>query len=102
MWWLSFLGGLHAFALAIAAGDGFVDQQEFEALYLQLFPHSPPDRVQSAFSQLDLEGNGRVDIISWSHRIHLADMPAMVQRIRKHGASDLRARQEAYQHLSVA
>eukprot|EP00879_Flechtneria_rotunda_P002759 GHRR01002968.1.p1 GENE.GHRR01002968.1~~GHRR01002968.1.p1 ORF type:complete len:566 (+),score=216.84 GHRR01002968.1:798-2495(+) len=68
-------------------GDGFVDKEEFEALYKQLFPAARPDQVARAFATLDLEGQGKIDIISWSHRIHLADMPAMVERMRRQGAN---------------
>eukprot|EP00878_Enallax_costatus_P012186 GHUV01012726.1.p1 GENE.GHUV01012726.1~~GHUV01012726.1.p1 ORF type:complete len:543 (+),score=186.85 GHUV01012726.1:393-2021(+) len=74
------------FRAADADGDGFVDADEFASLYKQLFPTAQPDRVERAFKTLDLEGNGKVDVISWSHRIHLADMPAMVERIKKHGS----------------
>lgn len=66
-------------------GDGFVDRAEFEALYRQLFPAASQEAMGRAFAALDLEGAGRVDIISWSHRIHLADMPGMVARIKKQG-----------------
>lgn len=58
---------------------------EFEALYTKLFPSAPASVVANAFASLDVEGAGRVDLISWTHRIHLADMPALVERIRKHG-----------------
>lgn len=58
---------------------------EFEQLYRQLFPNPRPDEVRRRFDEIDLEGNGRVDIISWSHRIYLAHMPAMVERIKKRG-----------------
>ncbi|KAF8071105.1 hypothetical protein HT031_001187 [Scenedesmus sp. PABB004] len=73
------------FREADADGDGFVDRREFGVLYEQLFPGAPPDVVDAAFATLDLEAAGRVDIVSWSHRIRLADMPAMVQRIRDAG-----------------
>jgi Ca2+-binding EF-hand superfamily protein len=51
--------------LCCGAGDGFVDRGEFEVLYKQLFPTAPQDAVARAFASLDLEGNGKVDIISW-------------------------------------
>ncbi|KAF6251337.1 FAD-linked oxidoreductase-like protein [Scenedesmus sp. NREL 46B-D3] len=66
-------------------GDGFVDRVEFDALYKQLFPAASQETINRAFASLDWEGNGKVDIISWSHRIHLADMPGMVQRIKSQG-----------------
>jgi hypothetical protein len=50
---------------AAAAGDGFVDRGEFEALYKQLFPKASQEGIDRAFASLDLEGNGKVDIISW-------------------------------------
>lgn len=62
-----------------------MDYEEFISLYKQLFPTSPQQHVERAFKTLDLEGNGKIDIISWSHRIHLADMPAMVERIKRQG-----------------
>lgn len=51
--------------VAAAAGDGFVDRAEFEALYRQLFPAASQEAMGRAFAALDLEGAGRVDIISW-------------------------------------
>eukprot|EP00882_Tetradesmus_deserticola_P004911 GHRQ01005174.1.p1 GENE.GHRQ01005174.1~~GHRQ01005174.1.p1 ORF type:complete len:485 (+),score=244.36 GHRQ01005174.1:73-1455(+) len=66
-------------------GDGFVDRGEFDTLYKQLFPAASQETIDRAFASLDWEGNGKVDIISWSHRIHLADMPGMVQRIKSQG-----------------
>jgi hypothetical protein len=62
-----------------------VSSAEFAALHAALFPKAQPGSADRAFGALDLEGAGRVDIISWSHRIRLADMPAMVERIRRHG-----------------
>lgn len=59
---------------------------EFEKLFQAILPKAQPGSSDRAFAALDLEGNGKVDIVSWSHRIRLADMPAMVARIRRHGA----------------
>jgi hypothetical protein len=67
------------------AGDGFVTKQEFKQLYQRVFPAATPDIVERAFQTLDLEGRGQVDIISWTHRIRLQDMPRMVELIRKQG-----------------
>lgn len=64
-----------------------MDYEEFNTLYRQLFSASPPQHVERAFKSLDVEGNGKIDIISWSHRIHLADMPAMVERIKRQGGA---------------
>lgn len=72
--------------LPLFAGDGFVTRSEFERLFAALLPRAQPGSSDRAFAALDLEGNGKVDIVSWSHRIRLADMPAMVARIRRHGA----------------
>lgn len=66
-------------------GDGFVTRGEFEQLFKAILPRAQPGSSDRAFAALDLEGNGKVDIVSWSHRIRLADMPAMVARIRRHG-----------------
>ena len=60
-------------------------KQEFKRLYLRVFPAATPDIVDRAFDTLDLEGRGQVDIISWTHRIRLQDMPRMVELIRKQG-----------------
>lgn len=68
------------------AGDGFVTRSEFQQLFRAILPKAQPSSSDRAFAALDLEGNGKVDIVSWSHRIRLADMPAMVERIRRHGA----------------
>lgn len=72
-------------ACAVPAGDGFVTRSEFERLFQAILPKAQPGSSDRAFAALDLEGNGKVDIVSWSHRIRLADMPAMVARIRRHG-----------------
>jgi hypothetical protein len=72
--------------LSQPAGDGFVTRSEFERLYRAILPKAQPGNSDRAFAALDLEGNGKVDIVSWSHRMRLADMPAMVERIRRHGA----------------
>lgn len=60
-------------------------RDEFEVLFRSIFPKAQPGSADRAFAALDLEGAGKVDIISWSHRIKLAHMPAMVERIRRHG-----------------
>jgi hypothetical protein len=62
-----------------------VTREEFGRLYGSLFPKAQAGSAARAFAALDLEGAGRVDIISWSHRISLADMPGMVERMRRHG-----------------
>jgi hypothetical protein len=62
-----------------------VTRSEFERLFQAILPRAQPGSSDRAFAALDLEGNGKVDIVSWSHRIRLADMPAMVARIRRHG-----------------
>jgi hypothetical protein len=67
------------------ADDGFVTRSEFDTLFQAILPKAQPGSSARAFAALDLEGNGKVDIVSWSHRIRLADMPAMVARIRRHG-----------------
>eukprot|EP00877_Chromochloris_zofingiensis_P000884 jgi/Chrzof1/10797/Cz05g12130.t1 len=69
-------------------GDGHVDSDEFGRLYMKLFPHSSADTVNRAFQTLDIEGQGRVDIITWVNRIHLQDMPAMVDRVKRHGTQN--------------
>jgi hypothetical protein len=84
------------------ADDGFVTRSEFDTLFQAILPKAKPGSSARAFAALDLEGNGKVDIVSWSHRIRLADMPAMVARIRRHGegGSQLTASAED-QHSSV-
>jgi hypothetical protein len=74
------------FRAADADGDGFVTRAEFDVLYRQLFPGAAADAPGRAFATLDVEGAGRVDIISWTHRIKLEDMPGMVERMRRQGA----------------
>jgi hypothetical protein len=46
----------------------------------------------ASFAAPVVEGNGKVDIVSWSHRIRLADLPAMVARIRRHAEWSLAVR----------
>lgn len=75
------------FGEADTDGDGFVTQSEFEKLFHAILPKAQPGSSDRAFAALDLEGHGKVDYVSWSHRIRLADMPAMVARIRRHGTS---------------
>lgn len=60
-------------------------RHEFEKLFHAILPKAQPGSSDRAFAALDLEGHGKVDYVSWSHRIRLADMPAMVARIRRHG-----------------
>lgn len=92
--WSGFMSLLDALPLSFfmllvdifcCAGDGHVDSDEFGRLYMKLFPHSSADTVNRAFQTLDIEGQGRVDIITWVNRIHLQDMPAMVDRVKRHG-----------------
>ena len=75
----------NVFAVCGAAGDGFVTRDEFDKLFLAILPKAQPGSSARAFAALDKEGLGKVDIVSWTHRIRLADMPAMVARIRRHG-----------------
>lgn len=71
--------------LVFFPGDGFVTRAEFDELFSAILPKAQPGSSARAFAALDKEGLGKVDIVSWTHRIRLADMPAMVARIRRHG-----------------
>lgn len=62
-----------------------MDAAEFAALYRQLFPAATDDTIARAFATLDVEGAGRVDIIAWSWRLRLQDLPAIVERIQRDG-----------------
>ncbi|CAG9461673.1 unnamed protein product [Pedinophyceae sp. YPF-701] len=74
-------------------GDGFVSWDEFEVMYPELFvePLKPGDedarkqRMLKVFRYLDPKRSGYIDLVQWSSRFRIEDLPSVVSRCRSGG-----------------
>lgn len=55
---------VHVSLPVLCAADGFVTRDEFDKLFHAILPKAQPGSSDRAFAALDLEGNGKVDIVS--------------------------------------
>ena len=80
------LRALHAlFATFDSDGDGRIDRAEFSATYARLFSDGTPSRLDELFAYLDPGGSGAIDLLSWTRRVRLGDVPAIVRLCRAPG-----------------
>jgi len=73
------------FATFDADGDGKVSRAEFAETYARLFSDGTPTRLDDLFHYLDPDGVGSVDLLTWSRRVRLVDVPAIVRACRAPG-----------------
>lgn len=66
-------------------GDGLIARGEFERAYGRLFSDGTPSRLGELFSYLDPSTSGHIDLLSWSRRVRLVDVPAIVRFCRAPG-----------------
>ncbi len=66
-------------------GDGRVTRPEFETVYASLFSDGTPSRLDDLFAHLDPDGTGAIDLLSWSRRVRLQDVPTIVRACRAPG-----------------
>lgn len=79
----------------VHAGSGFIDKQEFDAAYPQLFPDAGSEEAARVFDWMQSAGgrSGQVDYVSWCQRLSLTQMPEYARRISTSGgAGDWRSR----------
>jgi proline dehydrogenase len=68
-----------------ADGDGLISRDEFSRTYTRLFSDGSPARLDDLFSYLDPLKTGSIDFLSWSARVRLRDVPAIVRFCREPG-----------------